>query len=278
MTALPHAPSPKRVSRRLHLALLGLMSVFFLSVNIAMLAGVRVDELFAGVAIGTIAAEITLCAVFASLAPVSLFLRVTVGLMGATVVCLAVFRMDLPGNDDSMEISAAAFLLWIVVQIPLWVFRVRSGWSLRRPTGGAAASMRGDMQFGIRQLMAWTAVVAVALSVAKIAIPDDSIQGTDDPARTAGIVGMFAVFNALAAWPVIWAAFVRSRMLAWWGVAIVCLAILCFVEVLAFEALLGPDIDVTVFVAVHLIQLVTVGGSLLLIRLGGVRLVRAVDG
>lgn len=268
----------KGVSLRIELFLLCLMAAFFLVINVAMFAGVRFEDPYAGLALGTIAAEITLCAVLAALAPASVFLRMTIGMFGAIVVCLAVFRMGGPGSDERLEISVAAFLQWIAVQIPLWVFRLRSGWCLQRTSDRGVSFMRQDLQFGIRQLMAWTAVVAVLLSTAKTAIPDDSIRGSRNAAlEIVEIVIILVVFNSLAAWPMIWAAFVRTRMLAWCGVAVACSALLCAGEVWAFRVVVGVGVNPMLFVAMHLIQFTAVGGSLLLIRLNGIRLVRAGD-
>jgi hypothetical protein len=257
---------------------LALLAVFFLIVNGAMFAGAEFDNANAGLVLGVIAAEITLCAVFAALAPVSVFLRTAIGMVAAIVVCLAIFRMGGPGARERLEISAAAFLQWIAVQIPLSFFRFRFGWYLRRTSGGGAGFMRQDLQFGIRQLMAWTAVVAVLLSIAKTAVPDDSFAGAGNAAaEIVAITLILVVFNSLAAWPMIWAAFVRSRMLAWCGVAAACSFILCVGELWAFRTAVGPGVDFELFVAMHLIQLVAVGGSLLLVRLNGVRLVRDAD-
>ncbi len=77
---------------------LTLLAAFFLIVNVAMFAGVQLNDLSAGLALGVIAAEITLCAVFAALAPVSVFARTAIGLAGAIVVCLAIFRMGGGGH------------------------------------------------------------------------------------------------------------------------------------------------------------------------------------
>lgn len=274
------ACDPEARSFRLHMdwILLALMAVFFLIIDTAMFARVRLDDTFAGLVLGAIAAQITLLAVFSALAPVPVFLRITAGVFGAITVSMAIFCMEGPGDGERMEISGAAFLQWIAVQIPLWVFRVQSGWHLRRSTENLAAFRRQDLQFGIRQLMAWTAVVAVILSIAKTAIPDDVVDNSRNAMRMreiGAIMILLTIFNSLAAWPMIWAAFVRSRMLVWCGVAIACSAVLCVLEIWAFQSVLGVRPDWGVFVGLHLIQLVAVGGSLLLVRMNGIRLVRA---
>jgi hypothetical protein len=267
----------KCVSSRFGSILLGLMAAFFLFVNLAMCVGVRFEGLLVGLVLGVIAAEITLCAMFSALGPFPVFVRVTIGMAGAIVVCLAIFRLGGAGSDERLEISAAAFFQWIAVQIPLWFFRLRSGWCLRRTSSDRASFMRQDLQFGIRQLMAWTAVVALLLSIAKLTIPDDSLdQSRSAVVEIITITLILVVFNSLAAWPMIWAAFVRSRMLTWCGVAVACSAILGAAEQWAFVTLIGGVIP-GIFIALHAIQLVAVGGSLLLVRLNGVRLVRDAD-
>jgi hypothetical protein len=125
--------------------------------------------------------------------------------------------------------------------------------------------------------MVWTAVVAVILAIARAVVPDDFFDGSGNAAKTMGVVALLAVFNSLAAWPMIWAAFVRSDVVVWCGVAVMCSAILCFFEVLGFRAVVGRGVDAEVFIVLHLIQLLAVGSSLLLVRLNGIRLVRAAD-
>ena len=267
---------PRQV--RLRVGLLVLMAVFFLIVDTAMFARVRLDETFAGLVLGAIAAQVTLCAVFSALAPVPVFLRIAVGVIGAITVSMAILCMEGPGDGERFEISSAAFLQWIAVQIPLWVFRIHSGWHLRRSAENLPAFHRQDLQFGVRQLMAWTAVVAVILSVAKTAIPDDVFRNSHyamGKREVVAIMILLTIFNSLAAWPMIWAAFVRSRMLVWCGVATACSALLCILEIWAFQSVLGVRSDWGIFVGLHLIQLVTVGGSLLLVRMNGIRLVQA---
>ncbi len=126
--------------------------------------------------------------------------------------------------------------------------------------------------------MAWTAVVAVLLSIAKTAIPADSIGRSRNVAfEIIAVTLILVTFNSLAAWPMIWAAFVRSRTLTWCGAAATCSTILCVGELWAFRAAVGPGVDLELCIAMHSIQLVAVGGSLLLVRLNGVRPVRDAD-
>jgi hypothetical protein len=274
VATVPDSSSPKPASRRIGFVLL---ATFFLTVNLAMLGGVRVDESFAGLILGTVAAEITLCAVFAALAPYSVFRRVTAGMIGAIVVCLAVYVMDTPSAEGRTVVSVAAFLQWIAVQIPLWGIRVHSGWCLRQASEGNERRDRQDLQFGIRQLLAWTAAVAVVLSLAKLTIPEGTFDRSDRGVENIMVVTLLVAFSSIATWPMIWAAFVRSRMLFWCGVATACSAILCACELWAFRTVVGVGADTEVFIAMHLIQLVAVGSGLLLVRQSGVRLVRDAD-
>ena len=176
--------------------------------------------------------------------------------------------MDASG-DARLEIGGAAFLQWIAVQIPLWVFRLRGGWRLRWTPSIEAGARSQDLQFGIRQMMAWTATVAVVLSIAKTAMPANSHSPSGNEVGEILIVMLILVTaNTLTAWPMIWAAFVRSRVFAWCLAAAGCSAILCVGEVWAFRAVFG-GVNSEIFVLLHLIQFASVGGSLLLIRWSG---------
>ena len=259
--------------------LLCAMGVFFLVVNAAMFTGIRLTPVTGGLALGVASAEATLLAVFAALTPFSLFTRVTASAAGMALVCVAAFRAGGTTREESLVFAGATALQWLAVQIPLWMFRLRGGWCLRRTSAARSGARMQDLQFGIRQLLAWTAVVAVVLSIAKTAISAGSLTpGRLDALGTILVTLIFVVFNSLAAWPIIWAAFVRSRMLAWCGVAVGCSAILCVGEIWTFRTLFGHGLVYAAIVVLHAIQTLTTGGSLLLVRLCGVRLAHAGDG
>ncbi len=254
-------------------ALLCAMGVFFLVMNVVMLTDNRVSPVTGGLILGVIAAETTLLAVFAALAPFSLFVRVALSTAGVTFVCVAAFHLSDATGEERLVFAGVTVLQWIAVQIPLWMFRLRSGWCLRRtPAAGSGARLQ-DLQFGIRQLLAWTAVVAAVLSIAKTTIASGSRDPSNmDPPSSILVTLILVVFNSLAAWPMIWAAFVRSRMFVWCGVALACSAILCAGEIWSFRALFGPGLNFELFFVLHGIQALAVGGSLLLVRWNGIRL------
>ena len=258
--------------------LLCAMGVFFLVVNVAMLTGIRLTPVIGGLALGVAAAETTLLAVFAALTPLSLFARVTASAAGMTLVCVAVYHAGGTTREERLVFAGVTALQWIAVQIPLWMFRLRGGWCLHRTSAAGSGARVQDLQFGIRQLLAWTVVVAVVLSIAKTAISAGSLTpGRLDALGTILATLIFVVFNSLAAWPIIWAAFVRSRMLAWCGVAVGCSAILCVGEIWTFRTLFGPGLVYAAVVVLHAIQTLATGGSLLLVRACGLRLTRAGD-
>ena len=57
------------------------------------------------------------------------------------------------------------FVQWLLYQAPLWMVR-RRGWRLAWPGAPPGESSAGELQFGVRQLMIWTAIVAAFLAAA----------------------------------------------------------------------------------------------------------------
>jgi hypothetical protein len=63
---------------------------------------------------------------------------------------------------------AAALVLFIGVQIPLWWLRLRRGFQLQLPGKGALESGIGETQFSLRQLLVTTTIVALALGAGRM--------------------------------------------------------------------------------------------------------------
>lgn len=140
------------------------------------------------VCFGAIGAEGGLHAIWCVLAPVGLIKRFAVGigtalvLFGAWALGYGVYVSLEPYlYDDYWEIVVTGLLclplVAIAIQLPLWLARAWLGWRVlhradpSRQSGGAA--------FGIRDILVATAVLALALSAAKLAVPDRVFSETE---------------------------------------------------------------------------------------------------
>jgi hypothetical protein len=225
----------------------------------------------ATIMLGGAFAQITLLAVWAALGPATVFKRLATSLIAISLVALAVVV-----SIDSWKGLWLAMVTtqWLTIQAPLWVLRLAFGWRLSWPNESIDKANRDDVQFGIRQLMAWTGLVGVTLGVARWLLPEDLSNLGGNPRHAAIIFGVLSVFNSLLAWPVVWAALMRSRAWAWLIVALFCCIGLTLAEIATFDAATGRRGSVYVVWVMNSLQFVTTAVGLLLVRLAGFRLVR----
>ena len=164
--------------------LLGCVLVFALS-NFGLMplaSAVRPNDPAAAlvfVCFGAIGAQGGLHAVWCVLAPVGFIKRFAAGavaglvLFGAWAVGFAASE-GLPLGEYDWQIVVTGLLCFpliaIAIQLPLWLARVLRGWRvvhLADPLRHSSAAT-----FGIRDVLVATGVVALALSAAKLAVPD----------------------------------------------------------------------------------------------------------
>lgn len=226
------------------------------------------DEL-CGSALGVAFSQITLLAVWAAWAPVSVLIRLPVGFVGAALVSLSTL-LCIGRDAEGVVVGAAAFLQWIAIQVPLWIIRIAFGWRLAWPN----ESIEGrnvEMQFGIRQLFTWTTLVAVTVGIVRLFVTAESLE----QARSGPwVLFLLSLFGSLAAWPVIWAAFVRRWVPIWMLAAAACCAGICIAEYMAFGIAVRDARTDSVFLWISSVQFITSSGCLLVVRFCGFRLVR----
>ncbi len=105
-------------------------------------------------------AQVTLLAVWAALGRASVFARMATGLVITVIVCLCLFACL-----GSVVLSGVLLALWGTIQLPLWISRLFFGWRLCWPGEKTLEQGGNETQFGIRQLLAWTALVAITLGI-----------------------------------------------------------------------------------------------------------------
>ena len=264
------------VQRRTRWIILGLfLSTFFVfDVAVAAFGEVRGDEMTSFV-LGVVSAQITLLAVWTAWSPASVFVRVTSGLTLAALVSLCFyFAIDHGPSEESAAISGALMLQWIAVQAPLWLIRIVFGWHVGC-WDEIDRSEANETQFGIRQLLVWTMLVAVALGITRIVLPDDVISELEtDPRMYVAIISLLAVFNSLLALPIIWACFVKRQMLVWLVAAIGCCIVMSVAEIFAFRTAISESVDTEIFWYLNAVQFIGAYFTLIVVRLCGFRLVR----
>ncbi|MBN2217007.1 MAG: hypothetical protein JW719_06495 [Pirellulales bacterium] len=244
---------------------------------------------------GAVGGQIAFLATWAAMGPLPLRVRWPI-VLAITFMLYFTFLFGLAASEprflDRAFAEAAAFslvfpLMFLLAQSPLWIRRVWSGWRIVDPVDSRDKPATGTRQFGLAHLLVLMASLAVALSLAQLAMT--GLHSPRHPSRppraefwlAMGIWGvMFSLYVAVLAGPSLRACFLaqvkRLGCLAmvgvWFGVSIMVVFIMEAVSVL-FHAPMAGEIPVVIFL--HLAAAISVlFGSLHVLRAGGCRMIR----
>jgi hypothetical protein len=138
------------------------------------MSGPRLAEyVFFGFLLGALLGQTTLAAAWSALGPGPLLVRFALSLVWVAVLVIVVaFNIGLHGGPSEVPfiLGVCLFGQWLLVQLLLWPLVVFYGLRLRPQEEFSGAPDRRDLQFGIRQLMIITAIVAVVLGVGRMVV------------------------------------------------------------------------------------------------------------
>jgi hypothetical protein len=239
------------------------------------------NDAFWGLILGAIFGQIALLAVWTAWGPSRLHWRVSTGLFGTLLLCASFLystsrRRNL--GEDEFMFASVFFAQWFAMQIPLWFTRIGFRWRLAWPNEVSLDHPRRELQFGIRQLFGWTAMVAILMGICRVVLPAlevDRMHRIDARTMIAFVILLSA--NSLLAVPVVWAAFARTRLILWWATAGACAVVLTTAEIVTYYFYVFRADDVIVIAFVNLIQFVAASVSLLLLRASGFRVIQSVQ-
>ena len=200
------------------------------------------------------------------------------GLVIAVIVCLCLFAClgRVGGGESSIVLSGVLLALWGTIQLPLWISRLFFGWRLCWPREETLEQGGNETQFGIRQLLAWTALVAITLGIGRWLVSSDLGNQWRNPWEAIAVFGVLTVFNALLPMPIVWGSFVRHRMPIWMSVAAACCVGLTMAEIIVFKAAIGrAGGDEDIFWIMNTIQFSAASVGLLIFRACGYRLTQS---
>lgn len=167
----PFAPSPPPASP-LPLALTNLFLVLagcFLLLVITP-SGPATNHVAIGLLLGTLFGQINVAAAWGALGPGPLKWRWPLSLawLGLLLAAFAVnISLHSGPNFSFPELVACFFGQWLLVQMLLWLMALLYALRIRHRQELGLASDRSDRQFGLRQLMLFTAVIGVLLGVGR---------------------------------------------------------------------------------------------------------------
>jgi hypothetical protein len=229
-----------------------------------------------GVALGILFAQVTLLAVWVAWFPIHDLIRVPFGFACAFFVSwVAAIRSS---NAESILFGGATFAQWFAIQLSLTYMRRVNGWGLVWPN---QPSIRKEIPFGLRELFAWIALFASALSIALTILRDPSQFNLQFHLRhfmRAELILLLTAFGSLFAWSAIWAVLVAKRQLSLGMLAVACYVGICVAEATAFRVVLGRfSVYDETFWWARGIQFAVSSVGLLLVRGCGLRLHRPCD-
>jgi hypothetical protein len=140
------------------------------------------EYLIVGYLIGTMFGQATLAAAWTALGPLPLLWRLPLSL--GWIAALAIAFINLVGRGGpsmqvALVIAACLGAQWLLVQVPLWGLAVGYGVWLRHWSDPPQTVQ--DRQFGIRQVMILTGIVALVLGVCRWIVGETAMyfQSTD---------------------------------------------------------------------------------------------------
>ena len=271
----------KRFSPQFTAAFVLLVIHFLIGLTLALLSAAPYDaEVLVGGLGGAAVGQVALCAAWMALSERPFTTRLLISLGCVFLVGLALSCHMLRNNAPTVSALAAAasvFVLWLFVQAPLWMFRWWQGWRLCWQE--TAPSTTIPVRFGIRELLAWTAAVALLTAIGRMLFHlEESYFGTGERRIVAEVVfvGMLMIFSVLLQVPALCATLTdRSTTISVLAiVAIGCAVTVCelvTIKWLRFET----DISLNLFVSVlNAAQLLAILATVLILRAVGYRLRR----
>jgi hypothetical protein len=134
---------------------------------------------------GTMFGLTTMAAAWTAFGPGPLVWRLPLSFLGVVMLAVAIgFNVGMNGGPRDAPLVVGGCLLgqWLVVQLPLWGLAMGYGLRLRHRDDFSLVSDPRERQFGIRQLMIITTIVAVVFGVGRLIVPNLKFASNGEPA------------------------------------------------------------------------------------------------
>lgn len=200
---------------------------------------------------GTVFGHGTLAAAWTAFGPLPLLWRLPLALLWMLALTVGA-AVNLTLYDGPETFGAVALGLagqFVFLQLPFWVLALTTGRRLRFYDASAFRSDPRETQFGIRQLMIFTTIVAVVLGVGRVAI----LQLSQDSVYPGGqtIMVFLAVAAVVVTLPLILAALLPSFAAPAVALVLLLIGVVTVSEVPLLESIHGgggPDTFHIVFI------------------------------
>jgi hypothetical protein len=251
--------------------------------------GLPSPDWLAAVLMGLCIGQLNMIAVWASLAPGNIVLRVSWSLLLTMAMWYGLILgsrpfLLLPGTDMT---RAEAIVLLIVLlgsvallQVPLWIAKIAFRWRITRQPGDIETSLQEDRQFHLQHLLVAMFFLAIALSPLHQVLPPGNVDSLGINHVWWTLLTAMVLCNLVVALPCLWWAFASKakliRLVVGWAIYCAVLTAIEFGSLCAILGRPGPSYaDVAFhFYLINLSQCAAVLGTLWILRAIGFRMVR----
>jgi hypothetical protein len=247
-------------------------------------------EWLAAVLMGLCVGQVNLIAVWASLAPGNIVLRVSWSLLLTMAMWYGLILGSRPllflSRTDMTRSEAIVLIVVLlgsvaILQVPLWIGKKVFRWRLTRQPGDTYASLQEDRQFHLQHLLIAMVLLAVALAPFRQMLPPGGVDYPVMRREMWVLLAAMTLCNLVITLPCIWWAFASTARSIWlvvgWPVYCAVLTAIEFGCVWAVLGRPGPRWEEVAFdfYLINLSQCAAVLGTLWILRAIGFRMVRA---
>ena len=237
-------------------------------------------EFVTGILLGTLFGQVSLVAAWTALGPFSLIRRLPLAFTVLAAISISI-SVNL-ARDNNNELVAllilcgALLLQWILVQAPVWLLVVVYGLRIHHRCDAPLGNQSSNLQFGIRQVMTLTALVAVVLGACRMLLGGLQLEvGDDGWWETCVIFGFIVLTNCVVSLPMVAASLLPKHALLASVGSLTFAALACLLEVPLFNVIvdnLGPSStteNYVTFFVLNLVQCFWVLAPVAVLRWGG---------
>jgi hypothetical protein len=233
----------------------------------------------AGLILGTMFGQVSLAAAWCALGPFPLIQRLPLSFTWIAAVVVAfgcnIARTPNPQGFSVWLVYAGAMLLqWLFLQLPMWIAVVRYGLRVGLENDGGWSNDYRDKQFGIRQIMILTVLVALVLGASRLMLGGLKADASFKKSTEILIFAFLAFANAAVSLPLVSTVLLRQKAFAATCGALLLSAFATAIELSALTLFLAvgmPD-EYWMFSLINGFQVAWILAVLLLLRTGGFRL------
>jgi hypothetical protein len=165
------------------------------------------DVVPGGLLLGTIFGQVALSAAWVALGPLPLKWRWPLAATWQSCLTLAV-GVNIASEDDAplailLVVGGAMLGQWLLMQALLWGIAIFAGFRIGDAKGGATIELPSDRQFGIRQLLLLTLLVAAVLGLGRLLLGGMRGDSFDNWSEVLLIFGAIALAETLLSLPLI---------------------------------------------------------------------------